>query len=102
MNTAKSFYGSRFRSKVELALIDLFEPLYVAIQGGGGQDVQAAISQSCREIRDLHRQALNQCQENGYISSDLRVTVDNACADRVSGIDSLEKSEHSLISEEGQ
>lgn len=102
MNTAKSFYGSRFKSKVELTLIDLFEPLYVAIQGGRGQDVQAAISHSCREIRDLHRQALNQCQENGYISTDLRVMVDNASADRFSGIDSLEKSEHSLISEEGQ
>lgn len=50
MSTAKSFYGSRFKSKVELALIDLFEPLYVAIQGGSGQDVQAAISHSCREI----------------------------------------------------
>lgn len=104
MNTAKSFYGARFKSKVELALIDLLEPLYVALQGGSQQEVQAAISHSCREIRDLHRQALNQCPENGYSSPDHRVTVDQTSTDRCSeiDIDGLEKSGHSLISEEDQ
>lgn len=69
MNSAKAFYGGKFSEKVGLALVDLLEPLHVAITSGSEQEVQAAISQSLREIRGWHREALNQCQENGYRSS---------------------------------
>ncbi len=66
INSARNFYGSKFKKTVELALVDLFEPLHIAIQGGSEVDIQDAITSSVHEIRDLHRQALNQCQKNGY------------------------------------
>ncbi|NJM68637.1 MAG: hypothetical protein HC851_24735 [Acaryochloris sp. RU_4_1] len=69
IDCAKGFYGSRFKNKAELALVDLFEPLYVAVNGGSEQDIQVAIDRCFGEIRDLHRQALNQCQNRGYVFS---------------------------------
>lgn len=66
MDCAKAFYGSRLKSKAELALVDLFEPLYVALNGGSETDIQGAIDHCLGEIRDLHREALNQCRNYGY------------------------------------
>lgn len=69
INSAKSFYGSKFKKTVELALVDLFEPIHIAIEGGSEADIQNAIEYSTHEIRDLHREALNQCHKNGYVSA---------------------------------
>lgn len=69
INSARSFYGSKFKKTVELALVDLFEPIHIAIQGGSAADIQNAIDCSAHEIRDLHRAALNQCKKNGYVSA---------------------------------
>ncbi|ABW32956.1 hypothetical protein [Acaryochloris marina] len=69
IKSARSFYGSKFKKTVELALVDLFEPIHIAIEGGSAADIQNAIESSAHEIRDLHREALNQCQKNGYVSA---------------------------------
>jgi hypothetical protein len=66
MDCAKDFYGSRLKAKAELALVDLFEPLYVALNGGSETDIQGAIDHCLSGIKDLHREALNQCRNYGY------------------------------------
>lgn len=67
ITTARSFYGGKFNEKAGLVLVDVLEPLHVAITTGSVQEVQAAIDQSLDEIRGWHREALNQCKRNGYV-----------------------------------
>ncbi|NJM68376.1 MAG: hypothetical protein HC851_23285 [Acaryochloris sp. RU_4_1] len=102
MDSAKSFYGSKLTSKAHLALVDLFEPLYVAMNGGTEQEVQDAIARSLHEIRDLHRQALNQCQNSGYSSSGPRTAIENTPVDPTPGINELNGRGWTLISQGGK
>lgn len=66
INTARDFYGVKFSEKAGLVLVDALEPLHVAVATGSKKDVQDAIARSLDEIRDLHREALNQCRDYGY------------------------------------
>lgn len=101
INAAKSFYGARFKSTVELALIDLFEPLHVALKGGSEQEVQAAITRSSQEIRDLHREALNQCRDYGYSLSAPDPTVETPLNGDTPEHDVLGGSDNTLLSKGG-
>lgn len=69
MKSARAFYGGKFSEKAGLVLVDVFEPLHIAMTTGSEQEVKNAIAHSLDEIRGWHREALNQCQKNGYVSA---------------------------------
>jgi hypothetical protein len=81
MNTAIAFYGSKFNQTVALMLVDLLEPLHIAVTTGSETQVQDAIARSLDEIRGWHREALNQCRDYGHRSAHRAELTDNLPAD---------------------
>lgn len=60
IHAVKKHFGRKFNEKVFLSLVDLYKPLYLAINGGDEQTVIEAIEQSRREMNDCYKYALNQ------------------------------------------
>lgn len=81
MNTAIDFYGAKFSQTVSLMLVDLLEPLHIAVTTGSEAEVQDAIVRSLNEIRGWHREALNQCRDYGYSPASRVELADNFSVD---------------------
>ncbi|NJM68636.1 MAG: hypothetical protein HC851_24730 [Acaryochloris sp. RU_4_1] len=90
LTTAKTFYGSKFNDKVGLALVDVLEPLHIAITTGSERKVKAAISRSLAEIQDWHKLALNQCRDYRYISAQQAGLTNHLPDDRAVDLHELE------------
>lgn len=70
IQAVKKHFGRKFNEKVFLSLVDLYKPLYLAIDGGDEQAVIAAIEVSRREMNDRYKYALNQISPGKRINSE--------------------------------
>lgn len=84
IHAVKKHFGRKFNEKVFLSLVDLYKPLYLAINGGDEQTVIEAIEESRREMNDCYKYALNQIPpgkrlraESDHVSTEPAVEADD-------------------------